>query len=60
MKIQIDKDYDTYEITSITYCEDGNTRVEYKNLFNNKEDYYVFDGYFNLKDIVEKLQKIVK
>ena len=60
MKIQIDKNYDTYEITCITYCEDGDTRVEYKNLFNNKEDYYTFDGHLDLKEIVEKLQKIIK
>lgn len=60
MKVQFDKDYDTYEITCIMYCEDGDTRVEYKNTSNNAEDYYTFDGYLELKQIVEKLQKIIK
>lgn len=60
MKVQFGKYYDTYEITCITYLDDGDTRVEYKNLSNNAEDYYIFDGYFELKELIEKLQNIVK
>lgn len=60
MKVQFDKGYDTYEITCITYCEDGDTMVEYKNTSNNAEHWYTFNGYLELKEIIETLQKIVK
>ena len=60
MKVQFEKGYDTYEITFITYCEDGDTVVEYKNTSDNAEHWYTFNGYLELKEIIETLQKIVK
>ena len=60
MKVQFDKGYDIYEIICITYREDGDTVVYFKNTSNNAEHWYTFNRYLELKEIIEKLQKIVK
>lgn len=60
MRVQFENEYDRYEIIFITYCEDGDTMVEYKNTSDNTEHWYNFNGYLELKEIIEKLQKIVK
>lgn len=60
MKVQFEKDYDKYEITCITYFDNGDTVVDYKNTSDNADHWYTFDGYLDLKEIVETLQKIVK